>query len=108
MVRKDVSSQEGTKKTKKQKRFKKWNKRKLLHTSPLKIWIILDRLISNLSNLLVTINIIDSMIVGRTTSMPKSALCYELDKARYPNLETCSTPVLFYQKKRRSEESEVF
>ena len=29
--------------------------------------------------------------------MLKSALRYELDKARYLDLETCSTPVLFSQ-----------
>ena len=28
-------------------------------------------------------------ILGRTTSIPKSALRSELDKVRYPNLETC-------------------
>ena len=37
------------------------------------------------------------MIVGRTTRAPKSALHYELDKARYLDLETCSIPVLFSQ-----------
>ena len=41
--------------------------------------------------------VMDSMEMGRTTSMPKSALRYELDKARYLDLETCSTPVLFSQ-----------
>ena len=29
--------------------------------------------------------------------LPKSALRYELDKVRYPDLETCSNPVLFSQ-----------
>ena len=39
----------------------------------------------------------DSMIVSRTSSMPKSALLYKLDKARYLDLGTCSNPVLFSQ-----------
>ena len=39
--------------------------------------------------------VMDSMEMGRTTSMPKSALRYELDI--YPDLETCSIPVLFFQ-----------
>ena len=39
----------------------------------------------------------DSMKMGRTTSLPKSALCYEMDKAIYLGLETCSIPVLFSQ-----------
>ena len=34
------------------------------------------------------IYVTDSMIVGRTTGTPKSALRYELDKVRYPDLET--------------------
>ena len=50
-----------------------------------------------LSFFLWTINVTDSMNVGRTTSMPKSALRYELDKARYLDLDTCSIPVLFSQ-----------
>ena len=37
------------------------------------------------------------MNMGRTPSMPKSALRYEMDKARYLDLETCSNPVLFSQ-----------
>ena len=45
------------------------------------------------------------MKVGRTTYMPKSALLYELEKARYLDLETCSIPVLFSQNQRRSKES---
>ena len=32
--------------------------------------------------------------MGRTTSMPKSALHYELDKARYLDLETCCSELL--------------
>ena len=36
-------------------------------------------------------------LLGRTTSVPKSALRYELDKVSLSDLETCSTPVLFSQ-----------
>ena len=43
------------------------------------------------------LHVTDSMDVGRTTSMPKSALRYEMDTARYLNLETCSIPALFSQ-----------
>ena len=42
----------------------------------------------------LNINVMDSVDLGRTTSAPKSALYYELDKVRYPDLETCSIPVL--------------
>ena len=45
----------------------------------------------------LAIYVTDLRILGRTTSVPKSALRYELDKVRYPNLETCSIPVLFSQ-----------
>ena len=39
--------------------------------------------------------------LGRTTSVPKSALHYELDEVRYPDLETCSFPVPELKKVRR-------
>ena len=51
----------------------------------------------------MTIHAIDSMGMGRTTRVPKSSLCYELDKARLHDLETCSIPVLFSQKCSHSE-----
>ena len=42
-------------------------------------------------------DVTDSMIVGRTTNGPESAVRYELDKARYLDQETCSISVLFSQ-----------
>ena len=39
--------------------------------------------------------------------MPKSVLCYELDKVRYLNLETVVIPVLFSQIKRLMVEIEL-
>ena len=55
------------------------------------VWLEFVLLIQSKYAMYVT----DSMQMGRTTSVPKSALHYELDKARYLGLET--TPVLFSQ-----------
>ena len=38
-----------------------------------------------------------AVLLGTTTSVPKSALHYELDKVSYPDLESCSLSILFSQ-----------
>ena len=57
----------------------------LLYTS----FMILDHLIHPLNN--KTINVTDTMLINRTSSVPKSVLHYELDKGQYFNLETSIT-----------------
>ena len=66
--------------------------------SPLGIILAYRKIQVSESNFISSICVTDSMLLDRTSSMPKSELCHELDKVRYLDLETWSIPVLFSQK----------